>query len=317
MIGRIAAAVVLVYLIPCILFFIFAGDNPNNGENMPQMSETVTEDTSQIVEQTDIAVLHNGEVIEMPLEEYVLCVTLAEVPGSFEVEALKAQAVVARTFTCKRMDQPKHENCPVCTDSGCCQAYISVDSYLNKGGTRETVEKVKNAVDATAGQVLMYQGSYIEATYFSCSGGRTEDALAVWGNDVPYLQSVESPGEEMATHYTDTVVFSKREFLSRLGLSSDAVRIENISYTDGGGVASVTVCGKTFSGTKIRSLLELRSTAFAITPLGDNVTVTTKGFGHRVGLSQYGAEAMAVQGKTYVEILSHYYQGTELVSAPG
>ena len=308
---------VLVWIIPSFLLYFF--DPPNNiAEIKPQDHEK--ESTSQIPEKNEpikssptVSVLKNDKIEYMELEDYVLCVVLAEMPADFDVEALKAQAVVARTYTCKKMDDPKHKNASLCIDSRCCQAFMDEASYLFKGGTKENLQKVRDAVDSTAGKVLLYQGELIEATYFSCSGGKTEDAAAVWGAEVPYLQSVDSPGEELASHYTDTIRFSVQEFCDKLGLSENqSVSVENITYTSGGGVASIVFQGNSFTGTEIRQKLGLRSTAFVITVAGSTVTVTTKGFGHRVGMSQYGAEAMAVKGSTYLEILSHYYTDTTI-----
>ena len=266
------------------------------------------------VEENYVRVQTDEGVVTMALEAYITCVVLGEMPSNFESEALKAQAVVARTYTCNRKQTPKHTASDVCTDSTCCQAFYGEDDYLASGGSKSFLERVKEAVNQTDGQVLTYQGKIIEATYFSCSGGKTEDAAAVWGSDIPYLQSVDSPGEEMATHYTDTVHFSGDEFRNHLDLPDGGIKIGNIMYTDGGGVRELTVNGIKFTGTQLRKLLNLRSTAFVITVMGESVTVTTKGFGHRVGMSQYGAEAMALQGKSYQDILSHYYVGTMLSS---
>lgn len=286
-----------------------------------QESNNTTQMTTQVIIQETIQIpvlMDSGEVQIMELSEYLTAVVLREMPASFESEALKAQAVVARTYTLRRhTGQNKHEGAAVCTNSGCCQGYCDPDEYIADGGKAESVEKVRQAVSDTENLVLMYDGDLIDATYFSCSGGMTEDALAVWGSDIPYLQSTQSPGEEGATHYVDTVTFKYEEFLELLNLDSStnkSVAISDIAYTDGGGVDKITICGKVFKGTQLRQILKLRSTAFSITALGDTVTITTKGFGHRVGMSQYGAEAMAVQGKGYEEILSHYYQGTELVT---
>ena len=177
------------------------------------------------------------------------------------------------------------------------------------------IDKMKEAVDKTENLVLMYDGELIEATYFSCSGGRTEAAVSVWGQDIAYLQSVDSPGEEQSANYIDTVSFTAQEFSGRIGLSlqgSPATWIGEITYTDGGGVDKIQIGGVEFSGVQIRQMLNLRSTAFLISAVGDTVTITTKGFGHRVGMSQYGAEAMAAQGKNYRQILEHYYPGTTL-----
>ena len=260
--------------------------------------------------------LDGGKLQQMELEEYVACVVLAEMPASFESEALKAQAVVARTYALKRhRSDNKHEGGAVCTDPACCQAYCTREAYLKKGGSISSVEKVFQAVESTRGQVITYNGTLIEATYFSCSGGRTEDAVAVWGADIPYLQAVDSPGEESATHYMDTVTFSVKEFAQRMGLEQSRLTgnwIGAITYTSGGGVDTIRFAGQQFSGTTVRQKLNLRSTAFVITAVGSTVTVTTKGYGHRVGMSQYGAEAMAVSGKNHRQILSYYYQGTTL-----
>ena len=256
-----------------------------------------------------------GNLQQMDLREYLVGVVLAEMPASFESEALKAQAVVARTYTRKRMEGGKHGQAAVCMDSGCCQGWRSGEDYLAEGGKRSAVEKVRAAVADTDGLVLRYDGKLIDATYFSCSGGVTEDAVAVWGQDVPYLKSVQSPGEEEAPRFTDRVSFSATEFAGKLGLSAAGDPgnwFGAVTYTAGGGVETMVIRGKSFSGTQLRSKLGLRSTAFEITVSGDNITVTTRGFGHRVGMSQYGAQAMAQDGCSFSDILAHYYTGTEL-----
>ena len=256
-----------------------------------------------------------GNVQQMNLEEYLLGVVLAEMPADFESEALKAQAVVARTYTRKRMEGSKHETAAVCMDPACCQSWRSEEDYLAQGGRKSSVEKVRQAVADTDGMVLRYDGKLIDATYFSCSGGSTEDAVEVWGQDVPYLQAVESPGEENAPRYSDTVTFTAAEFAQKLGISGTGDP-ENwfgeTTYTDGGGVARMTIHGTEFTGTQLRSKLGLRSTAFVVLVQGQTIEITTRGFGHRVGMSQYGAQAMAKAGSTYGEILAHYYTGTEL-----
>jgi len=141
--------------------------------------------------------------------------------------------------------------------------------------------------------------------------------VAVWGTDVPYLQSVASPGEEHATYFTDTVIFEADDFSSKLekDLRGDPAQwFSDVTYTDGGGVATMTIGGESYSGTQLRKLLDLRSTAFTVTTEGDLITIHTRGYGHRVGMSQYGADAMAASGSTYPQILAYYYQGTVLTS---
>ena len=260
--------------------------------------------------------LDDGGIRQMELDAYLTGVVLAEMPASFESEALKAQAVVARTYTLRaHTGKSKHTGASVCTDSRCCQGYIEEAEYLQAGGSEDSIRKIQAAVGGTSGFVLTYEGDVIEATYFSCSGGRTEDAVAVWGTDVPYLRSVDSPGEEDASHYTDRVHFIKSDLEEKLGITLPDNRnlwFYNITYTAGGGVAEIGIGEKRYTGTELRKLLGLRSTAFTITHDDTGVIFETRGYGHRVGMSQYGADAMALEGSTYREILAHYYPGTQL-----
>ena len=258
-----------------------------------------------------------GIVTEGEMDDYLVGVVLAEMPASFEPEALKAQAIVARTYARKAYTNGgKHGDGSVCTDPACCQGYLSKEAYLEQGGTEADVERISSAVSETSGQVLTYGEELIEATYFSCSGGSTEDAVAVWGTEFPYLQAVDSPGEENAAHYQDTVDFLREELEEKLGVTLGPAVVEAVTYTEGGGVDSISFGGRYFTGTEVRRLLGLRSTAFSVSAAGNTVTFTTRGYGHRVGMSQYGADAMAVEGKTCQDILSHYYRGTTLVQLP-
>lgn len=295
-------------------------------------TETVTEFTqgtqsTQTVDQTETVKLTmylrdaEGSIKPMDMDTYLVGVILAELPASFEDEAKMAQAVVARTFALKAVRTGgKHKDGSVCADSGCCQAYTTVEAYYERGGKDESVRSAENAVRATSGLVLTYEDDLIEATYFSCSGGSTEDAIAVWGTDFPYLRARSSPGEEGATHYTDTETFTLKEFNAALGTSLDGDPEKwfgMTTYTAGGGVATMQIGGKTYEGTQLRSLLGLRSTAFTVIANETSVSITTKGYGHRVGMSQYGADAMAVSGSSYREILAYYYPGTELTRVDG
>lgn len=263
-----------------------------------------------------LPVLTGNTVVTMELDTYLVGVVLGEMPAYFEEDALMAQTVVARTYTLfHHVRKDKHPGGAVCTDPGCCQAYVSETVYVERGGSDEDVEKVKKAVEATAGWVMTYGGTYIDATYFSCSGGRTEDALAVWGVEIPYLQSVESPGEDGAENYRHTVTFSGWEFQSKLERTlsgSPAGWLGAVTYTKGGGVATMIIGGKTYTGTQLRQLLGLNSIAFTMEAAGDSIRVTTSGKGHRVGMSQEGAEVMAVTGSSWQEILTHYYRGIRI-----
>ena len=267
---------------------------------------------------TVAVLMSDGNTVIMDMNEYLTAVVLGEMPADFEFEALKAQAVVARTYALKCIASgSKHANKTVCTNAACCQAYQPIEVYLESGGKQSAVEKVRAAVNDTTGHVLTYNGALIEATYFSCSGGRTEDALAVWGTDVPYLKAVDSPGEENAKWFTDRVRFSAAEFASRLQLvltGSPSGWFGSVTRTSGGGVDTMEIGGVIFKGTELRQRLGLRSTAFSVTVVGELIYVSTKGYGHRVGMSQYGADAMALNGYGYTQILEHYYPGTVLES---
>ena len=259
------------------------------------------------------------EVVTLDLEEYITGVVLAEMPASFEPEALKAQSVVARTYACRsERSGGKHDEASVCMDSSCCQSFIWPEDYLAKGGRSEAISKVSEAVNGTRGLVLTYEGELIEATYFSCSGGSTEDAVAVWGTEVPYLVATDSPGEEKATHYEDVVSLPVHEFMQLLELDSD--QGDNlfgvITYTAGGGIDRAEIGGMTYTGTELRSMLGLKSTAITFHAVGEEIQILTRGYGHRVGMSQYGADAMALSGSSYQQILAHYYRGTSLEKLP-
>ena len=292
------------------------GNHTRNIPTPPYTAESIVNDAKGSVNDASVLihVLDRGVVSEQTLEEYLVCVLLREMPMDFGNEALKAQAIVARTYTLRRMiNGTKHGTGVICTEAACCQGYCSISKYLANGGKQEAVDRAENAVKSTDRTVLTYQGDLIDATYFSCSGGRTEDALAVWGSDVPYLRATESPGEEISAYYTDTVSVPVIQFREKLRLpAGQNLSIDCITYTAGGGVETIEIDGKVYTGIQLRSALGLRSTAFMITPIGDTVTITTKGYGHRVGMSQYGAEAMAQKGNTHQEILAHYYQGAEL-----
>lgn len=311
---EIVTAAVMGIAVPAFLLWFAAGLLRKPTEMQPEIQQEtqMLSDTESVYE---IRLRGENGTQAKNLEDYLVGVVLAEMPASFEPEALKAQAVVARTYTMlANRCGGKHGDGLLCEDSGCCQAYIDPKEYLSRGGTEESLKKIQSAVMDTCGMVLTYEGALIEATYFSCSGGSTEDAAAVWGTDYPYLQATPSPGEEGAAHYTDTVSFTPLKFQQALGITltgNPAHWFGAVTYTEGGGVDTMEIGGKQYKGTELRTLLGLRSTAFTVSA-GESITVTTRGYGHRVGMSQYGADAMAVAGSGFAEILAHYYQGTEL-----
>ena len=315
-------ALVLGLLLPGVIFSVaeklYAERHPEDTAPTVQITESADNDDTHNQVDTVIVLQEDGAVTAMEMDTYLTGVLLGEMPADFENEALKAQAVVARTYAKKRMlSASKHPQGAVCKVASCCQAYCAPEEYLKKGGVQETIAKFRIAISATTGQVLLYQGQLIEATYFSCSGGKTEDALAVWGTQIPYLQAVDSPGEENATHYQDHIQLDVGEFIALLGIApkgSPATWFGNVTYTSGGGVDTMVIAGKVFGGVELRQKLKLYSTAFSIVPTENTIHIYTKGFGHRVGMSQYGADAMAVSGKDYRQILAHYYPGTEMSS---
>lgn len=259
----------------------------------------------------------------MEIEEYLRGVVAAEMPASFEPEALKAQAVAARSYAFYRMENPtaEHPDAAVCTDFSHCKAYKTEDRLQQGWGedAEEYSEKIKNAVYETAGEVITYNGEVALAVFHSQSGaGRTENSADVWGGEVPYLISVESHGEESAPNFYSTAIFSFDEFKEKL-LSKEAEAVINSpedigspEISEGGSVKNITIGGKEFSGRDIRSLFGLRSSCFKISADENTVTFEVTGYGHGVGMSQYGANTMAKEGYSYVDILTHYYTGTEI-----
>lgn len=246
-----------------------------------------------------------GEVVTMDIDEYLKGVVPAEMPPSYNMEALKAQAVVARTYAMKKASKGI-----TLVNSTSHQVYNSVEQMKVKWGSSYSTyyNKIKNAVNDTKGKVLKYNGEYIEALYFSMSNGKTELPTYVWSTNYPYLQVVSSSWDENISAAKYTVTMSYKELSNKLGVTVDNnSEIKVLSKTAGDRVNEVSIAGKTFSGVKVRSLLGLRSADFEITKTSSGVKIITKGFGHGVGMSQYGANGAAKVGYTYKQILSHYY----------
>ncbi len=269
-------------------------------------------------EEQMLQLLSGDQILTVPLETYLVSVVAAEMPMSFHEEALKAQSVAARTFTMRQMKNSKHEHADLCDQSSCCQAWFSPQQLEEKLGNSKALlgTKAADAVAATKSQVLTYNGELIDAVYFSCSGGMTESAAAVWGSEIPYLKPVESPGEEGAARYLGEVLVPFEAFKKNLPQSNFSSQPSSwfgeIRRTEGGGVAEMEIGGVVYSGTELRSLFQLNSTMFDLAVTEGGILFETKGFGHRVGMSQYGANAMAQAGFTYDQILSYYYPGTRL-----
>ena len=302
-------AIFLGWMVPGIVMRLFA---PTVEIQSPETSVVASQGDPHVA---GIWVLDGEDMQWMALEEYLTGVILAEMPTKYDHDALCAQAVAARTYALKRQNGVKHPQGAVCTDPGCCQAYIGIAEFLDGHGYEADVVAAQNAATDTAGTVVTYGGKLIEATYFHSSGGRTEEALAVWGVDLPYLQVVESPGEEELEDYSNSTFYTIADLERLLGrqlLGNPDSWIGATTYTPGGGVESIILAGIPYTGIQLRGLLKLNSTAFTIQPDRDGLYFTTLGRGHRVGLSQTGAQAMALTGATWQEILAHYYPGTRI-----
>lgn len=291
-------------IIPGILF--------STAEELPQ--DDRPQETPEVQSQVWIPVVkEDGRVEAMELEAYVSRVVLGEMPASFDQEALKAQAVAARTYTLRTVELGDRHAGAVCTDHTCCQEFMDPEHYLSNGGSQESIDKVFKAVAQTSGQVLYHGQELICATYFASAGGQTEDAQAVWGEAYPYLKSVPSP--EKSKYDDDYVFFSFEEFLELLEDTPEGEPEDwfgTVTYTVGGGVGSMDIGGVQYPGVEIRSRFGLRSTIFTVEVEEDGIGFRTQGFGHRVGLSQYGSDALAREGLDYRQILSHYYTDTTL-----
>ena len=253
-----------------------------------------------------------GDIVEMELEEYLKGVVYAEMPSSFNIEALKAQAVAARTYTKFKMADSTH----ICDNPSHCQAWLENDYS-------ENFEKVSKAVEETRGKTVSYMGETIEAFFHSSSGGKTESSKEVWGKDIPYLVPVESPNEDkiMSTFFSEKEVTYKElktlinNYLGKNQVTTEKLKnkIKIISRTEGDRVNEIKIDKASLSGASIRGILELRSTNFDIELKEKSVVFKVKGYGHGVGMSQWGAEVMAREGKDYEEILKYYYPNTEVI----
>ena len=270
------------------------------------------------------------QVKEMALEEYVKGVVAAEMPAEFHIEALKAQAVASRTYAISRTinypdGHPDHIEAPLCTGIHC-QAYLNLDELASLHAddwTKKYWPKIEEAVNMTKGQVIYYKGEITEPLYHSTSGGMTEDSLDVFAVDIPYLKAVPSPHEEEAPKFKGIVTITGDEFIKKLNgkypgsnITKENVseKIKLVEKTQSGRIKKLAVDGTIINGREIRELFELNSTNFTISynPKTNIVDIETIGYGHGVGMSQWGANGMAKKGKTYEEILKHFYVGVEI-----
>ena len=292
--------------------------------------QPIVEEKLESKERVKVFINKTNETVEIGLEEYLKSVVASEMPGEFEEEALKAQAVAARTYAMSRMKifsengHPDHSQAPLC-DGVHCQVYIPYEKLKEIKSSDWVLKywgKISEAVEETQGQVMTYEGELVDQPLFhSTSGGNTENSEDVFITSVPYLRSVESPFEQEAPYYKDSVTIGSNEFKSQIlakykNLSIDLSHIEDsvqiLERSSGGRVSKIKVGNLVLSGRDVREMLGLRSANFTIESRNNQITFNTIGYGHGVGMSQWGANGMAEQGIDYIEILQHYYQGVEI-----
>lgn len=258
----------------------------------------------------------NGDIDSVPLEEYVVGVISGEMPASFHEEALKAQSVASRTYVLKKM-KSNIDNTYDVVDTVSNQVYLDNDDLKLKWGNNydKYINKIRDVVNSTKGEYLEYEGDIIDAFYFSTSNGYTEDSGVIFEKSLPYLKSVESVWDkEVASAFYSSTSISLQEFYEKLDLEyNKELKVEILEKSDSNRIIKLKINGKEFKSKDIYSKLKLRSYDFEIIQVGSNVIINTKGYGHGVGLSQYGALGMAKEGYNYKDILSHYYVGTSLV----
>ncbi len=285
------------------------------------LSDTASSDVT-------ISVLVDGEVQTMPLETYVMGVVAAEISPTFPPEALRAQAVAARTYAVYKLRSgspppEQHHGAVMCDDFHHCTAYmpLATEAAAQWGEHAETyVDAITQAVQDTAGEILTVNGSPIVSVFCCASGAKTESALDVWGSDIRYLQSVVSPGGDACAKYNAEVTLPLDSFRQKIADTYPAADLsdtpahwfKNSVRSAAGGIKTVELGGVKVEGTDLRTLFDLNSTNFTLTFSQDNITFHTVGYGHGVGMSQYGAKYMAEHGSTYTEILAHYYTDATL-----
>ncbi len=325
--------VLCAFLIPILFTIQFATANADVANlDSPITTETETPqfEPYDYKEYATIKLLHHktGEIEELGIDEYLYGVVSAEMPVDFELEALKAQALVARTYTLYKVkgNNGKHVDADICDDSECCQAWISKEDRFAKWDANvqeENWNKIVNAVNSTAGKIITYNGEPINAFFHSNSGGSTEIPLNVWGGSgYPYLQVVETAGEDAYSQYSSEVELTTSELIEKIKAvhtefqidftQADAIQI--LEYTDSGRIKTIKFGNVNLSGVEARTIFGLRSANFKVEQIGDKIKFTVIGYGHGVGMSQTGADALAKQGSNCEDIIKHFYIGVEIAN---
>lgn len=303
------------------------------GERVPETREGDAQEQSAQGQRdsTVLLTVQDGETVEsMALDQYLRGVVRGEMPASFELEALKAQAAAERTYVYYQLAAGRkeaHPDADVCTDPGCCSAWLSEEAAREKWGEDFDgwESRIEEAVAATDGQTALYDGQPILAVFHSSSAGKTAEAGDVWSGDVPYLRSVDSPeGEETVPNYYSAAEFTAAEAKTLLAQAHPELTFSGgpdkwfgaAERDDSGRVSTVEVCGAPLRGVEVRRIFSLRSACFTIDAAAERVTFRVTGYGHGVGMSQYGANELARQGKTWQEILMWYYADITVGPAP-
>ena len=276
----------------------------------------------ELFEKVKVYITSEDKVVEMNTSQYLKEVVGAEMPATFSFEALKAQAVAARTYLCAKMDEnhQEHKGGVVCTDYKHCKAWLPESerkAAWEEDKREEYWGRVSKAVEETTGEIIKYKGEPISALFHSTSSGKTENSKDVWGKDLPYLRSVESKGDELSPKFLSEFSCTVQEFCDTVsskidntdwncGLFSDIIRSE------AGGIIKIKLGGVEVKGTTFREIFALRSTNVQIEQAEDKIIMKVKGNGHGVGMSQYGANFMGNNGSNYKEILTYYYTGTTI-----
>lgn len=303
---------VLIILLPS--FVVQINGNPEVTSASKENMTTTAEAEESLI---DVSIKRSDtEAIEtVPLEQYVASVVASEMPAKFELDALKAQAIAARTYMVNHLI---HEGDEVISDTVDHQVYRNEEELKTLWGEdfNWKWEKIKRAVKETENLILTYEDQPITPTFFSMSNGYTEDAENYWGTELPYLKSVQSKWEEEEPNFVSQEIFTVQELNDRLNLQlKTGIHIPiTTERTPSNRIKEITIAGESFSGRTIRESLQLRSTDFTVEQKGEHFIFTTKGYGHGVGMSQYGANGMAKEGKNFEEILAHYYDGIDIMN---
>lgn len=301
--------------------------------SQPEVSDTTSKEESELPNQSAGAQLHyvnvynhkTGNIMKLEFEEYIIGVVYAEIPSSFNDEAIKAQAIAARSYALNNIISGQrergHDGASLCTSPGHCSGYYTKADMAARYGDEFAAESyniIKKAVNATRGIVMTYEGMPANTVFHASSSGFTESCVEVWGNNLPYLVSVTTPDESNFYAFYGKTTMTTSEFKTKLSSAgvkltgSPTTWITNIKKNAAGRVDSITIGDKTFTGEEIRSRFGLKSTKFKVSATETNISFDTEGYGHGVGMSQYGAEIMATNGSSAQQILRHYYTGVKL-----